>query len=146
MSRHDAGWPAGWSRALKEAKSAAAQPLLWPPNASPTDPETSMLAGEAHEASGEAGRQREQVLAGVKKFPGRTSRELAQAMKADRHMVARRLPELRDRGLVVNGAKRVCQASKDERLAVTWEPAMPAVQSAECKVQSDQAGAQHAGE
>ena len=47
-----------------------------------------------------------------------TSRELAKHMGIDRYITARRLPELRDAGIVENCEERVCTVGK--RLCVTW--------------------------
>lgn len=85
-----------------------------------TDPVTSHLAAEQVTASGVAKAQRELCLAAVKELPGSTSAELAAAIDCERHIPARRLPELRDKGLVKNGAIRVCRITGSQCL--TWWP------------------------
>lgn len=76
--------------------SRAAGLLSDTPRARATDPQTSHEAAEAIKASGELGRQQAAVLALVRRFPGRTSIELAalSERRFDRYQVARRLPEL----------------------------------------------------
>lgn len=64
------------------------------PRSSRTDPVTSHEAADAIKASGALGRQQQEVLAAVRKWPGLTSLKLAARMQRDRWMVARRLPEL----------------------------------------------------
>jgi DNA-binding MarR family transcriptional regulator len=54
----------------------------------------------------------------VQAFPKRTSKELADKMKSDRVIPARRLSELEQQGLVVRDDKRKC--SLGNRLAYTW--------------------------
>ena len=53
-------------------------------------------------------------------LPGATSRELSQYFNADRHMVARRLPDAEAKGLVSRGSQRCCQHT--HKLALTWQP------------------------
>lgn len=89
-----------------------------PARARATDPETSHEAAEAIRS--EADRQADEVLAMLTANPGLTSRELADQYHVDRYMVARRLPELRERGLVTTGAKRRCRNSQLN--AMTWWP------------------------
>ena len=84
-----------------------------------TDPSTSADAAARHIASGNRDTHCAQVLAAVKQLPGRTSAELSLASGIDRVECARRLADLRNQGLVVNGAKRICRAKGG--LAVTWE-------------------------
>lgn len=89
------------------------------PRARRTDPVTSHEAAEAIKASGELGRQQQEVLAALRRWPGLTSLELAARMQRDRWTVARRLPELTpiyarrgevERGefRIVNGRRHVC--------------------------------------
>jgi len=60
------------------------------------------------------------VLELVRKYPGRTSAELAaQSQGIDRWTAARRLPELRAAQLVRNGAERRCAVTG--KRALTWE-------------------------
>ena len=65
-----------------------------------TDPLSSHEAANRLETSGHANCQRDQVRTSVKRWPLSTSRELASLGRLDRHMVARRLPELEREGLV----------------------------------------------
>ena len=60
------------------------------PNARNTDPVTSHLAAERHEASGRAATNRAIVLGLVRLHPRSTSRELSVLYDMDRHEVARR--------------------------------------------------------
>lgn len=91
------------------------------PIARETDPETSHFAAEEVTASGRRATQQHSVLAAVRANPGRTSLELAEVMRSDRYMVARRLPELEAAGLVWKGPARKCVVGN--RMAVTWWPA-----------------------
>lgn len=96
-----------------------------PARARRTDPTTSRQAAARANVSGIASVQREKVFAMVCATPGLTSAELAERHTADRTMVARRLPELRERELVaenrdVRGMTRICNVSKTA--ALTWWP------------------------
>lgn len=84
------------------------------------DPVTSMLAGEYAELSGTAKGQRQLCHAAVTRLPGRTAREIEDQIGIKAH---KRLPELRQRGLVSNGEMRRCSVSG--RLACTWYPVRP---------------------
>lgn len=90
-----------------------------------TDPLTSHLAGHAAEF-GEAGqRQRERVAAGLARWPGCTSAELARrltgaGLPCDRYTVARRLPELARAGKAERRDSRICDVTG--RPALTWWP------------------------
>jgi hypothetical protein len=64
------------------------------PAARNSDPETSHDAAAAVTASGVRGANAARVLAGVMAWPGRTSRELAELLRMDRHEVARRCSDL----------------------------------------------------
>jgi hypothetical protein len=88
------------------------------PVAANADPVTSHIAAETVTASGLRKRQCEQVLSALRRHDGATSFELATWEDLDRHMVARRLPDLRSLGLVRNGPARRCAESG--RKAVTW--------------------------
>ena len=78
------------------SRMAASGVLSDTPRARASDPETSHEAAAAIKASGELGRQQRAVLDLVRRFPGRTSIELAALSdrQFDRYQVARRLPEL----------------------------------------------------
>lgn len=60
-------------------------------------------------------------LAYVRRDAGRTAAEIASATGVSRSAVSRRLPELRDRGLLRNGRSRPCAVTR--RLSLTWYPA-----------------------
>ncbi|MDV3469036.1 winged helix-turn-helix domain-containing protein [Stenotrophomonas sp. C3(2023)] len=85
-----------------------------------TDPDTSHEAGHELVESGTQAHQQAQVAAAVRKHAGLTSRELAFTAGLDRHMVARRLPELEADGLVVHGVARICSMSR--KRCQTWLP------------------------
>lgn len=65
-----------------------------------SDHDSSHAAADELEASGRARAQREQVLALVRRWPGMTSAQLARLGAVDRHLVARRLPDLRSAGRI----------------------------------------------
>lgn len=90
-----------------------------PPAAAHADPLTSHEAAAKVNESGDRAAQCQRVLAMVKQLPGATSKELAKRFKVDRHMVGRRLPDLRSMGLVKNGPARACKVNGNK--AVTWE-------------------------
>jgi hypothetical protein len=97
--------------------------LLDPPRARNTDPVASHEAAEAVATSGLANAQAERVLEAVTAHPGLTSLELEAASGIDRYVLARRLPELRRRGFVVNLAPRPCRLSPlKTRSVTTWAP------------------------
>lgn len=75
-------------------------PLFDPPRSRNLDPVSSHRAEEKLKRSGVMGQQAQEVLLLLKQYPGCTSKELAAWGGKDRHMVARRLPDLRDRNLV----------------------------------------------
>ena len=85
-----------------------------------TDPETSRLAAESAESSGNAHAQRDVCLAEVTSRPGSTAAEIAAATGLERHAPSRRLPELREEDLVTNGSSRICAVT--HRLSMTWLP------------------------
>lgn len=87
-----------------------------------TDPDTSHEAARDIVESGMQAQQQAQVAAAVRRHPGLTSRELADAASMDRHKVARRLPELEADGLVVHGVPRVCKLSG--KRCQTWLPVL----------------------
>lgn len=85
-----------------------------------TDPSTSHAAAAAAERRGVAAAHRLLCLAAVTRGPGLTAAEIAERVGLERHKPSRRLPELRDDGLVVNGPPRLC--SVQGRLSITWVP------------------------
>ena len=85
-----------------------------------SDPEASRRAAAAIEGSGVAMTQRILCLAEVFRHPGETAAEIAHAIDVERHMPSRRLPELRDAGLVENRETRICTVQG--RTSLTWWP------------------------
>lgn len=66
-----------------------------------SDPQSSHDAAERVEASGSANVQRQHVIDAVWKWPGRTSKQLAELDKElDRYQFGRRLPEAEEMGEV----------------------------------------------
>src|SRR5688572_27348884 len=98
------------------------QPMLHlvAPRARNTDPPTSHASAAEIARSGKAEEQCEIALGLVRLRPGLTSFELAVHFGVDRYVLARRLPELRGKGLVRNGEDRRCKVSGRE--AMTWIP------------------------
>lgn len=90
------------------------------PAARETDPETSHIAADKITKSGERKLQQERVADAVRRWPGCTSAELAEKMRADRTMPARRLKEIETAGAVVRGHARYCDVRNTK--AVTWWP------------------------
>lgn len=84
------------------------------------DPESSFEAIERHDASGVRGSNREAVYAFLKGREGRTSREYAEEMPMDVHEVRRRLTDLLNDGLIMQGGSRKCSVANTK--AVTWYP------------------------
>ncbi|MBD8696574.1 winged helix-turn-helix domain-containing protein [Stenotrophomonas sp. CFBP 13718] len=87
-----------------------------------TDPDTSHEAARDLVDSGTQAQQQAQVASALRQHPGLTSRELAFSACLDRHMVARRLPELEAEGLAVHGAPRICSMSR--KRCQTWLPVL----------------------
>lgn len=83
-----------------------------------SDPMTSHLAADAVERKGNAATQRTLCLAEVRRMPGQTAAEIAAALGLERHVPSRRLPELREAGLVRNGDARRCDVQGT--MALTW--------------------------
>ena len=86
-----------------------------------TDPATSHEMARTVERDGRAHAQRDICLARVRVRPGLTAAEIASEIGLERHVPSRRLPELRERGLIVNGPARVCNVMGTRSL--TWWPA-----------------------
>jgi len=102
--------------------SAAAQRVHAIARARRSDPRTSHMAADHVEKVGKAGQQRVRAAAAVLANPGWTSQELSERTGINRYELARRLPELREDCLVVNGdSDRICRVSG--RPAMTWWPA-----------------------
>lgn len=89
-----------------------------------SDPITSHQAARDAERRGVAAAHRLLCLAQVTRHPGQTAAEIAQGTGLERHAPSRRLPELRDDGLVVNGPIRICRVKG--RRSLTWIPAQEA--------------------
>jgi hypothetical protein len=90
------------------------------PLSHPNDPLTSFAAGERFEKSGRLRGQMLLVLLALRKWPGKTSAELAELAGLDRHAVARRLPNLAERNLAERGPERMCSICRCP--CVTWRP------------------------
>jgi predicted ArsR family transcriptional regulator len=86
-----------------------------------TDPVTSYQAAQTAEISGRAASHRAICLAQVNAHPGQTAAEIAFQSGLERHVPSRRLPELRERGLVINGKSRICTVTG--RPSMIWLPA-----------------------
>ena len=82
------------------------------PRARNSDPVSSHLAASALAASGVLSRQRRIVLAALKEHGPCTSAELAARSGLERHLTARRLPELREMNLAVQGPVRACSVAR----------------------------------
>jgi len=82
------------------------------------DSYTSDLAEEKVTKSGVRQQQCRVVYELLQKHNGFTSKELAHISKLDRHMIARRLPDLLGAGKVRKGQKRQCSIGRS--LADTW--------------------------
>lgn len=91
---------------------------LFTAKARSTDPDTSHQAAQRVERTGTAHDQRSICLRIVTSAPGLTAAEIAQRAGLERHVPSRRLPELRDAGLVRNGEARLCAVMGTK--AMTW--------------------------
>lgn len=90
------------------------------PSSRANDPGSSHEAADENTRSGARASQQHRVLAWVRRWPGRTSRELAALANVDRYMIARRLPELAPVH-IRRGELRTCAVT--HKRAVTWFPA-----------------------
>jgi hypothetical protein len=91
---------------------------------------TSFEAEETITRNGTRDTQAQRVLQAVRRWPGRTSAELAELISCypyDRYVVARRLPELEFLGLVKKGPSKKCSITGHRSL--TWHPTSPGEQS-----------------
>ncbi len=82
------------------------------------DPDTSRIAGEVLTRSGRRWSMKMRILKAMRNSDGWTSAELAHNHRLDRHMVARRLPDMEVDGLVYKGAARKCSTTGSR--SVTW--------------------------
>ena len=85
-----------------------------------SDPTTSHEAAATVERGGTASNQRERCLREVRMRPGLTAAEIAIRVGMERHVPSRRLPELREAGLVLNHEARICTVTLNRSL--TWWP------------------------
>lgn len=83
-----------------------------------SDPVTSHMAAREAEKSGRAASHRAICLAQVNAHPGQTAAEIAVQAGLERHVPSRRLPELRHRGIIVNGKPRICTVTG--RISMIW--------------------------
>ena len=84
------------------------------------DPSTSHEAAREVETSGRASGQRAICFQEALNHPGQTAAEIAKATGLERHVPSRRLPELREAGLVRNDDVRPCRITG--RNSMTWVP------------------------
>ncbi len=90
------------------------------PLAASSDPISSHIAAAEITSSGRRASQKAEIVAWLRtQERPLTSMEIAQAAILDRHLVARRLPDLERDGLVERGPMRSCTASG--RPAITWK-------------------------
>lgn len=85
-----------------------------------TDSSGSHEAAASIVRSGRHAAQKDRTEAAVRRYPGMTSMQLAQATGMDRYMVARRLPDLAKEGRAHRGAKARCPISNIT--VCTWWP------------------------
>jgi DNA-binding MarR family transcriptional regulator len=90
---------------------------LFLPRARRADSDGSHMAADALERSGRAARQLAETLEAVRRYPRRTSRELADLAGLDRHAVGRRLPELETIGRV----RRIAEPGMQLRWVIAAE-------------------------
>ena len=83
-----------------------------------TDPITSVQAARHMIESGKLTDQQRKALDLVKRFPNCTSDELATKGGLDRYQIARRLPELQRKGLIIRGSER--RSTVGGRFGTTW--------------------------
>jgi hypothetical protein len=107
---------------LRAKRSAAPDTAV---RARATDPASSHHAADKMQKTGKGRAQQLQVWELIRLHRGLTSMELsrtdtAKSMGLDRHMIARRLPELRQREEARNGAQRTCGVTGE--LSLTWWP------------------------
>ena len=87
-----------------------------------TDPDSSHSAAENAVLENRVESQKNRLAKALEKHPGLTSRELAEVLRIDRHLVARRLPDLEKESppRSKKGDSRSCTIGN--RQAVTWWP------------------------
>lgn len=82
-----------------------------------TDPISSAVAGIYVTQTGTRKNQIRQVLKALLQYPHSTSREMAERTKIDRHIVARRLPDLERMGLAQRGPIKLDSTGSH---GITW--------------------------
>ena len=92
--------------------------MMRPPIARTTDPDTSHEAAEILNESGVRTTLMEQCLEFVQRFPGHTSGEIGDRTGLGHDRVWRRLSDLKNRGMIVQGPPRQWHG----RAQVTWLP------------------------
>ncbi len=100
-------------------------PLFEYPLSRNSDPLSSFQAADRLSRSGKYLSQKEAVFEALRRNDGATSAELAAYMVVDRHMPARRLPDLVRDGRVTQGLPRSCKVlsgpgDDDKVLCATW--------------------------
>ena len=90
-----------------------------PPIARNTDPTTSRVGAAEVEASGRRQTHASACLAVIRRHPGKTAIELGVLTGLGHVRAQRRISDLFNRGLVIQGEPR---RSSSGRLAVTWWP------------------------
>jgi len=95
--------------------------LLDIPASKTKDPISSYIAEEKITLSRARARQIDLVLSCIRRSAGKTSKELALIFELDRHMVDRRLADLKNRDKAFQGHIRECGVSGIK--SVTWWPA-----------------------
>jgi DNA-binding IclR family transcriptional regulator len=95
------------------------------PRARREDPISSQDAADVMERTGLAKSQAQRVLAGLRRYPNSTSMELAKVAGLDRHMVGRRLSELREANLVqrIDRNNDTVPCAVSEKRVCRWIPA-----------------------
>lgn len=107
------------------------QPVINLPIARTGDPATSKLAGQELTVSGKRQTLKARVLDALRRYPNRTSAELAAASGFPHATCHKRLPDLEHDGKVEKTAARACTVTGKQ--AVTWrvvqQQALPAAVS-----------------
>lgn len=93
---------------------------LFSPASRRTDPKSSHSAERGVNQSGSREIQQKLIYDYVQSWPGRTSLEMTERLDLDRYQIARRLADLKNAGLVYQGASRKCRIGG--RDSVTWWP------------------------
>jgi hypothetical protein len=103
------------------------------PLARGTDHDSSHLAAEAARARGDVYTQARAVAGMIRRWPGRTTKELSLLARVDRYMVGRRAPEAERQGWV--------HAHRVPGRQITWWPGSGCVL---CARDAEEAAANHA--